>query len=138
MGAVHRVGVAVRGAAALTPPRGGRLAALTFAALVAFAANSVLARLALRGGLTDAVITRAIEAGAAVVVLPCCHDVANSDRGGLEGWLEPSLAIDVTRAARLRAAGYEVRTQTLPETITAKNRLLLATPAPPADPARSR
>jgi hypothetical protein len=60
-----------------------------------------------------------------VAVLPCCHDVDTCDTGGLTGWLDPSTAIDVVRAARLREAGYEVRTQTIPADVTAKNRLLL-------------
>jgi hypothetical protein len=80
------------------------------------------------GGLTDRVLDRAIAAGAAVAVLPCCHDHARSDAGALAGWLEPSLAIDVMRAERLRAAGYAVHTQTIPAAITANNRLLLGRP----------
>jgi hypothetical protein len=47
----------------------------------------------------------------------------------MQGWLDPDLAIDVTRAARLRSHGYSVHTQHLPEAITAKNRLLLGEPA---------
>ncbi len=77
------------------------------------------------GALTDRVLDRAIGAGARVVVLPCCHDRLDNDAGGLGGWLEPALAIDVTRAARLRAHGYTVHTQTIPAEITPKNRLLL-------------
>lgn len=81
------------------------------------------------GGLTDQVLDRAIEAHARVAVLPCCHDASSTaqrnDTGGLEGWLDAPLAIDVTRAARLRAHGYTVRTQTIPESITPKNRLLI-------------
>jgi len=80
------------------------------------------------GALTDEVLTKAILASARVVVLPCCHEKATCDRGGVDGWLEPALAIDVTRAARLRAAGYVVHTQRIPEAITPKNRLLLAEP----------
>lgn len=80
------------------------------------------------GGLTDEVIGRAIDAAARVAVLPCCHSTRRNDTGGLEGWVDPALAIDVTRAARLRAAGYDVRTQTIPAAITPKNRLLIATP----------
>lgn len=80
------------------------------------------------GLLTDRVIARAIEARAAVAVLPCCHDFEHCDLGGLSGWLEPALAIDVTRAARLRECGYTVHTQTIPASITPKNRLLLAHP----------
>jgi hypothetical protein len=81
------------------------------------------------GRLTDRVLARAVEARAAVAVLPCCQAAGRSDLGGLAGWLEPSLAIDVTRAARLRSAGYEVHTQTIPEEITPKNRLLLGWPS---------
>ena len=79
------------------------------------------------GPLTDDVI--ALAARARVVVLPCCQSTAKCDLGGLTGWLDPALAIDVTRAAKLRAAGYDVHTQTIPAAITPKNRLLLAGPA---------
>jgi SAM-dependent methyltransferase len=80
------------------------------------------------GGLTDLVLDRAQAAGARVAVLPCCHDVARSDTGGLQGWLDGPLAVDVTRAARLRSGGYRVYTQVIPGDITPKNRLLLAEP----------
>ncbi len=80
------------------------------------------------GGLTDEVLARAIEARAKVAVLPCCHDAKRNDLGGLTGWMDASLAIDVTRVARLRAAGYEVRTERIPAAITAKHRLLIAAP----------
>jgi len=78
------------------------------------------------GGLTDEVIAQAIDARAKVVVLPCCHDKTKGDQGGVGGWLDTALAIDVTRAARLRSHGYSVRTQRIPEAITPKNRLLMA------------
>jgi hypothetical protein len=77
------------------------------------------------GALTDQVLTRAMGARAAVAVLPCCQALKLQDMGGLEGWLEPTLAVDVTRAARLRAGGYRVKTQHIPGEITEKNRLLL-------------
>ncbi|HQY63805.1 MAG TPA: methyltransferase [Polyangiaceae bacterium] len=80
------------------------------------------------GALTDRVLEAALGARARVAVLPCCHDASVCDTGSLEGWLEPGLAIDVTRAARLTAAGYRVRTQRIPPAITPKNRLLLAEP----------
>jgi SAM-dependent methyltransferase len=80
------------------------------------------------GTLTDRVLERAMQARARVAVLPCCHDKELCDDGDLRGWLDPSLAIDVTRAARLRSAGYAVHTQTIPAEITPKNRLLLAEP----------
>lgn len=80
------------------------------------------------GVLTDRVIAQAVAARARLGVLPCCHDAALCDTGGLCGWLDPALAIDVTRAARLRAAGYVVHTQRIPAEVTPKNRLLLAAP----------
>ena len=80
------------------------------------------------GALTDDVLGLAMAASARVVVLPCCQDAALGDQGGLGGWLDAPLAIDVTRVARLRAHGYTVHTQHIPESITPKNRLLLAEP----------
>jgi SAM-dependent methyltransferase len=77
------------------------------------------------GALTDRVLDCAIAARARVAVLPCCHDRAACDTGGLEGWVDSALAIDVARAQRLRAQGYRVWTQTIPSGITPKNRLLL-------------
>ena len=80
------------------------------------------------GTLTDAVLDKAIRAGARVAVLPCCHDLERCDTGGLEGWLDGPTAVDATRAARLRASGYRVITRTIPEAITPKNRLLMGFP----------
>ncbi len=80
------------------------------------------------GSLTDDVLDRAIQARARVAVLPCCQSAGSCDAGALEGWLDPALAVDVTRVAKLRAAGYRVHTQTIPASITSKNRLLLAEP----------
>ncbi|MCP3176731.1 SAM-dependent methyltransferase [Desulfuromonas sp. KJ2020] len=80
------------------------------------------------GGLTDLVLQRAVEAGARVAVLPCCHDLDSGDTGGLQGWMDGALAMDATRAARLSCQGYRVHTQTIPADITPKNRLLLAEP----------
>jgi SAM-dependent methyltransferase len=78
------------------------------------------------GSLTDHVLSQAIAVGARVVVLPCCHDKVIQDQGGLGGWLDSAMAIDVTRAARLRSHGYTVHTQAIAAAITPKNRLLLA------------
>ncbi|MDA8427726.1 MAG: methyltransferase [Geobacteraceae bacterium] len=80
------------------------------------------------GGLTDLVLERAMAAGARVAVLPCCHDLQQADLGGLQGWLDGPLAVDVMRAERLRAGGYRVMTQQIPGDITPKNRLLIAEP----------
>ncbi|HET9369643.1 MAG TPA: methyltransferase [Vicinamibacterales bacterium] len=80
------------------------------------------------GAFTDRVIDRAVRARARLAVLPCCHDVQTCDSGGLTGWLDAPLAIDVVRAQRLAANGYRIRTQTIPAAITPKNRLLLGEP----------
>jgi SAM-dependent methyltransferase len=80
------------------------------------------------GGLTDLVLERAMAASARVAVLPCCHDLDKADLGGLQGWLDGPLAMDVMRAERLRSGGYRVMTQLIPGDITPKNRLLLAEP----------
>ena len=80
------------------------------------------------GSLTDVVLDSAIAARARVAVLPCCHSKRHNDTGGLLGWVEPSLAIDVTRAAKLTAAGYRVHTAMIPAEITPKARLLFGHP----------
>ncbi len=78
------------------------------------------------GGLTDQVLDLAVATGNRVAVLPCCHDLDRNDTGALTGWLEGPLAVDATRAARLRHAGFQVRTATIPADVTPKNRLLVA------------
>jgi hypothetical protein len=80
------------------------------------------------GTLTDLILERAVAVGARLAVLPCCHDLAACDTGGLDGWFDAALAIDATRALALRTRGYHVRTQTIPADITPKNRLLMAWP----------
>ena len=81
------------------------------------------------GALTDRVLEKAMRASARVVVLPCCHEKSPAAEGGLGGWLDPALAIDVTRAATLRSNGYVVYTQAIPPAITPKNRLLMGEPS---------
>jgi methyltransferase family protein len=81
------------------------------------------------GALTDCVLERAAGARARVAVLPCCHNVGGEGAAELAGWVDGPLAIDIARAARLKARGYRVWTQTIPAAITPKNRLLLGAPA---------
>ena len=81
------------------------------------------------GGLTDAILSQAIAAGARVAVLPCCQ--ALRKRGDLDGWLDGSLAVDVERATRLRAAGYHIHTMSIPAEVSPKNRLLMGAPILP-------
>jgi hypothetical protein len=80
------------------------------------------------GALTDRVLARAAAARARVGVLPCCHDLDSGDDGGLSGWVDGALAIDIVRAMWLGEQGYRVWTQAIPEGITPKNRLLLGEP----------
>jgi hypothetical protein len=80
------------------------------------------------GALTDRVLERAAEARARVGVLPCCHDLASGNAGALAGWVDSPVAIDLLRAVRLQQQGYRIWTQTIPGTITPKNRLLLGAP----------
>ena len=80
------------------------------------------------GVLTDRVLDRAVAAHARVAVLPCCHDLASGDAGGLSGWVDGPVAIDIVRALRLTQRGYRIWTQAIPADITPKNRLLLGAP----------
>lgn len=80
------------------------------------------------GTLTDQVLDLAIRSRSRVAVLPCCHDLRECDTGSLAGWMDGPLAVDATRVARLRAEGFRVQTATIPEEITPKNRLLMASP----------
>ena len=94
----------------------------------AFASSDLVVSSHACGGLTDRVIDCAMSAGSRVAVLPCCHDLATCDSGRLSGWVDAALAIDLSRVWRLEQRGYRIWTMTIPATITAKNRLLLAEP----------
>lgn len=80
------------------------------------------------GMLTDRILARAVDAGARLAVLPCCHDVDRGDTGRLTGWIDGPLAVDVVRAVTLTRRGYRVWTQVIPAEITPRNRLLIARP----------
>jgi hypothetical protein len=95
---------------------------------VALDAGDVVVSAHACGTLTDDVIDAALAARVRVAVLPCCHDDRLCDLGGLGGWMDAALAIDATRAAKLRNAGYRVFTQEIPDAITPKNRLLMGEP----------
>jgi len=77
------------------------------------------------GTLTDLIIAKATDKLARIAVLPCCHDLRQSSTGGLEGWMDKTLAVDAIRAVELRAKGYKIITQNIPDEITPKNRLLM-------------
>lgn len=80
------------------------------------------------GGLTDQVLEQAMRAEARLAVLPCCHNLDKAEQGGLAGWLDGPLAVDVSRANGLRNNGYRIFTQQIPGDITPKNRLLMGEP----------
>ena len=80
------------------------------------------------GALADLVLDRASAVRARVAVLPCCHNLAANDAGPLSGWMDGALAVDVMRAVSLERRDYHVRTLTIPDSITPKNRLLVASP----------
>ncbi len=80
------------------------------------------------GTLTDKVLDLAIDSGSRVAVLPCCHALKRCDTGGVDGWVDGPLAVDLTRAARLRQAGFQIHTQTIPGDVTPMNRLLMGRP----------
>jgi len=77
------------------------------------------------GTLTDMIIAKATDKLARIAVLPCCHDLRKSATFDLEGWLDKTLAVDIVRAVELRAKGYRIITQNIPDEITPKNRLLM-------------
>ena len=77
------------------------------------------------GSLTDLIIDKATEQHARIAVLPCCHNLKESSTGGLEGWMDKTLAVDTVRAVTLKSKGYQIVTQKIPDDITPKNRLLM-------------
>ncbi len=95
---------------------------------VALEATDLVVSVHACGSLTDVIIERASTVGARLAVLPCCHNLDEADLGGLGGWLEGPLAVDVVRANRLREQGYKIYCQQIPGDVTPKNRLLLAEP----------
>lgn len=120
------------------PRLSGRVTFLSAALdLVSLAETDLVVSSHACGHLTDVVLDRAVGAGARVAVLPCCHDLARGDGGDLAGWVDAALAIDITRAVRLREQGYEVHTLAIPVRITPKNRLLLGGPCPARRPSRA-
>jgi hypothetical protein len=86
------------------------------------------------GVLTDRVLDATLAAGAAVAVLPCCHNLRAGDTAGLEAWMDGALAVDAMSALRLRGAGYRVFLLKIPEAITSQNRLLIGVPKEPKEP----
>jgi hypothetical protein len=112
------------------PKLQGRVVHLeTSLAQVALRTGDVVVSIHACGALTDTVIALATAARSRLAVMPCCHDVDHAQTGGLKGWLNGPLAVDVVRASNLRARGWDVWTQTIPPEITPHNRLLMAEPS---------
>ncbi len=78
------------------------------------------------GSLTDDVIDRAVDANARLAVMPCCHRTRG--RADLVGSANPALALDESRVEQLRARGYEVWMERIPEEVSPMNRLILGQP----------
>jgi hypothetical protein len=109
------------------------------------APDVLLASIHACGGLSDAVLAKAMAGNSPVAVLPCCHSLWKQPLLAVPGLTEESLreaamavgpaaAIDGFRLQALRLRGYTAREITIPQEITKCNRLLLGTP-PPASPA---
>lgn len=99
---------------------------------VALSADDVVVSSHACGSLTDDVLARAVDAGARVAVLPCCH--AHRYRADLAEHPDPALAMDLERAARLGELGLHAWMASIPADVSAKNRVLLAAPARGSQP----
>jgi hypothetical protein len=88
------------------------------------------------GALSDKVIELAVAANAPLALVPCCHTrkcLSKEQNKNLTTILKDegvTLAefIDRKRIQRLRDAGYTVQEERIPQVITPKNRIILATP----------
>ncbi|HEY4221081.1 MAG TPA: methyltransferase [Myxococcota bacterium] len=78
------------------------------------------------GSLSDDVMARAVDAGAHVAVLPCCHEFRY--RADLVDVADPAGAIDDERRERLTQLGYRVSIASIPAEVSPKNRVLLGSP----------
>lgn len=86
--------------------------------------------------LSDKVIDLAMAANAPLALVPCCHTrkcLSREENEKLTAILKErrlTLAeyIDSNRIQRLRDAGYTVKEERIPQVITPKNRIILATP----------
>ena len=89
------------------------------------------------GPLTDAVLARAVDSGAPVAVMPCCHSLRKQPVPAEPGLTSELLAtrakqlgvvraIDDARIAALEAFGYTVDESAIDPEVTPYNRLLLA------------
>ena len=81
------------------------------------------------GHRTDVCIREAIRLNGPVAVLPCCRQHrSHASPECLKQVLGADVAIDVDRTYRLFNAGYHVRWDTIPESISPMNRVLMGSP----------
>jgi hypothetical protein len=72
---------------------------------VPLATDDVVVSIHACGALTDTVIGLATASRSRLAVMPCCHELDSAQTGGLTGWLNGPLAVDVVRASDLRGLG---------------------------------
>lgn len=81
------------------------------------------------GARTDRALDAALEVGGALAVMPCCHaSSTNQAPRALQEALGPHLSCDIERTYRLERAGYRVSWQSVPDSITPMNRILVGVP----------
>lgn len=95
--------------------------------------NSTILGVHACGDRTDQCINLATETGGAVALLPCCRNHRYPLPPSLRKALGADIAIDVDRTYRLHAAGFHVRWDEIPPSITPMNRVLVG--IPPKQPA---
>ena len=86
------------------------------------------------GTRTDQCIEHAISLRSPIALLPCCrrHRLHPSPEC-LKNVFGADVAIDVDRTYRMHAAGYHVRWDQIPPSITEMNRVLIGRPLPPTE-----
>ncbi|GAB5359384.1 hypothetical protein AAMO2058_000539300 [Amorphochlora amoebiformis] len=102
--------------------------------------DSVLVSVHACGGLTDLVLSMAINASAPLAVVPCCHSLkmprprspkrhlifTSENRDKFVHTFGLTDGIDNFREDTLKSYGYSVTSERIPKTITEKNRLIMA------------
>lgn len=81
------------------------------------------------GTRTDQCLKIAMALSGSVAVLPCCRDYSTHQSPPvLKQVLDSDVAIDIDRTYKLHEAGYHVRWEHIPRSITPMNRVIVATP----------
>lgn len=81
------------------------------------------------GTRTDQCLKCAISLHGSVAVLPCCRDYSTHQSPPvLKQVLDTDVAVDIDRTYKLHDAGYHVRWDHIPKSITPMNRVIVATP----------